>query len=954
MPDRIGTPLTAPARIQHTDIPQPIAYSDEIAGSLWRAANLAAMHAIPNYMRQDDAGNPLWGATCYIHSDVTPENNGRWELAKVVSEDITDNANWQKVAGGSGGGSVTAVQVRDLYESNEDRNPFTDAEKLKLAGISGMSAGQIKTSYESNANTNAFTDSEKTKLAQQSGTNTGDETDGSIKGKLLNNPDTHVLSTAEKTKLTDLQGVNTGDETPESVQTKLLANANTELYTTAEKAKLAGLEEAKWKGSYTTLAGLQAAYPIGEAGWEADVDAGVGDPVQRYIWDESDQQWEAQVGESTTETAASIKAKYESNPDTNAYNDVDKAKVAATSGTNSGDETALSVKNKYLANDDTNNLSDALLGKLNGIEAGATADQTPAEIAAAYHTVANEYSDGDMAKVDNVPSNTNNELALKQAAIDALELLMASDNASLDTLQKIVDFIEALDVETGGKLDDISQGTNVTIDKTNPNNPVISANVPAKANQATAELGTDDAAYMTALKVLQSVAQRAGFGLEWNASTKKFEFGITGTPDSGHPELYKIIDVGEIGVLEIAGGFASEFHVNLEGAGARGFKVDIGAGTVSDVSSFQVYDQSINLNTGTGSSAYFIRMLTNLFKLDAVVTQVSGIFQLQGSATLETVGASPESLVNKEWVEQQITNAGGSGLQLATEAENIAGTNNTKASSPLGVVQNIEARVGNGLTWDDVAKTVNLGGSFLNDTIFLTTYLEEPEGHPTESFYENWGIHIYKRASSVNTQEARIEYKYNTFDVANFPGGYTIDNFVSAGKAGIVINSDSGGFNILLGDQDTFDGEVTNHAATITDQRSQTKGLEYDGDYSAEYTERSLVDKGYSDKTQIGTELTASKTFALTDAGGKKITPVNSASNLVYTIPADATTNFPIGSTINLRRRGTGTVEIVGAVGVSLEGIADTNGDYLIKRYGVVSAYKEAANLWVVYGALEA
>ena len=83
---------------------------------------------------------------------------------------------WAEIAaaaasGGGSGGSLTASEVKTLYESNADTNAFTDAEELKLSGIqSGAqvnpNAAGVKTLYESNANTNAFTDAEKTKLSE--------------------------------------------------------------------------------------------------------------------------------------------------------------------------------------------------------------------------------------------------------------------------------------------------------------------------------------------------------------------------------------------------------------------------------------------------------------------------------------------------------------------------------------------------------------------------------------------------------------------------------------------------------------------------------------------------------------------------------------------------------------------------------------------------------------------
>lgn len=101
-----------------------------------------------------------------------------------------------------------------------------------------------------------------------------------------------------------------------------------ENFTTAEKAKLAGLDGNLWKGEYTTLAALQAAHPTAEPGSSANVDAGIGAPVLRYIWDDNDNEWVAQAGSADPITAAQVKTLYESNPDTNAYTDAEKSKLA--------------------------------------------------------------------------------------------------------------------------------------------------------------------------------------------------------------------------------------------------------------------------------------------------------------------------------------------------------------------------------------------------------------------------------------------------------------------------------------------------------------------------------------------------------------------------------------------------------------------------------------------------
>lgn len=101
-----------------------------------------------------------------------------------------------------------------------------------------------------------------------------------------------------------------------------------ENYTSAEKTKLAGLESSHFKGLYASLAALQAAHPTGAGGDYADVDAGAGVDVVRYLWDVSDTQWVAQTSGGGSMTPAQVKTAYESNADTNAYTDADKTKLA--------------------------------------------------------------------------------------------------------------------------------------------------------------------------------------------------------------------------------------------------------------------------------------------------------------------------------------------------------------------------------------------------------------------------------------------------------------------------------------------------------------------------------------------------------------------------------------------------------------------------------------------------
>ena len=65
--------------------------------------------------------------------------------------------------------TYSAADIRDLYESNANRNAFSDALLSKLNGVESnatgdLSANEIRDLYESNANRNAFTDALRTML----------------------------------------------------------------------------------------------------------------------------------------------------------------------------------------------------------------------------------------------------------------------------------------------------------------------------------------------------------------------------------------------------------------------------------------------------------------------------------------------------------------------------------------------------------------------------------------------------------------------------------------------------------------------------------------------------------------------------------------------------------------------------------------------------------------------
>lgn len=99
---------------------------------------------------------------------------------------------------------------------------------------------------------------------------------------------------------------------------------------TEERQKLASLESSKFLGTFLTSGEI----PLDKAvpGSYADVDAGPGETVSRWIYDADNGVFVKATGEVAGETSVSVKEKYESNPDTNAFTDNHKTALEALQG----------------------------------------------------------------------------------------------------------------------------------------------------------------------------------------------------------------------------------------------------------------------------------------------------------------------------------------------------------------------------------------------------------------------------------------------------------------------------------------------------------------------------------------------------------------------------------------------------------------------------------------------
>lgn len=103
------------------------------------------------------------------------------------------------------------------------------------------------------------------------------------------------------------------------------------------------------------------------------------------------------------------------------------------------------------------------------------------------------------------------------------------------------------------------------------------------------------------------------------------------------------------------------------------------------------------------------------------------------------------------------------------------------------------------------------------------------------------------------------------------------------------------------------------------------------------------------DPTLTINQQTASYTAVLADAS--RLVEISSSSATTFSIPTDASVNFPVGTQISILQTGTGQVTIA-AVTPGTTTVNATPGLKLRARWSAATLIKRAANVWVVTGDL--
>lgn len=182
---------------------------------------------------------------------------------------------------------------------------------------------------------------------------------------------------------------------------------NKNIMTDAQKSKLEELKTSKYLGTFLTPEEI----PLegAEAGNYADVDSGEPDvDTERWIYDADSLKFVKAISVPASETSESVKEKYESNPDTNAFTDLEKTKLEEIT-----EETSESIKAKYEENPDTNAFTDAEKSKLAGLPSEVI-PETEESIKEKYESNldTNVFTDAEKSKLSELTVGSINENGL--------------------------------------------------------------------------------------------------------------------------------------------------------------------------------------------------------------------------------------------------------------------------------------------------------------------------------------------------------------------------------------------------------------------------------------------------------------------------------------------------------------------------------------------------------------
>jgi hypothetical protein len=359
----------------------------------------------------------------------------------------------------------TAAEIRTLVESASDSNVFTDADHSKLNGIESGATGdqtnaEIRAAVEAASDSNVFTDADHTKLDGIETGATADQTNSEIKTAYEANSDTNAFTDADHTKLDGIAASANNysissdlldeDNMSSNSATKVPSQQSVKAYVDAE---VAGVVDSA-PGALNTLNELAAA--LGD-------DENFATTTTNNLAAKLPKAGGQMTGNITFSGTQTVDGRDLS---------VDGAKLDGIEAGATGDQTNAEIRAAVEAASDSNVFTDADHTKLNGIEASATADQTASEIKTAYESNSNTnaFTDADHSKLDGIAAGAEVNVAANLSVVTGTgAVTVASDTGTNATIgQATSSAAGVMSTTHHDKLDGIETGADVT-DATNVN-----------------------------------------------------------------------------------------------------------------------------------------------------------------------------------------------------------------------------------------------------------------------------------------------------------------------------------------------------------------------------------------------------------------------------------------------------------------------------------------------------
>lgn len=317
----------------------------------------------------------------------------------------------QKIATTATGINVTGnITVSGTVDGRDVATDGTKLDGIEANATADQSASEIKTAYESNANTNEFSDAEQSKLA---GIETG--------------------ATADQTAAEILTAIKTVDGATSGLDADLLDGNHASAFATAAQGALA--DSALQSETVTSIAlNTNSLDYTDENGSVTSIDLSVyldedaraiasgtlnsvtgivtftRDDATTFTLDLSDLLDDTNLVTSVAGKTGVVTLDADDIDDTSTTNKFTTAaeitKLAGIEAGATADQTAAEIRTLVESATDSNVFTDADHSKLNGIEAGATADQTAAEILTAIKTVDGSGSGLDADTVDGIQASS--------------------------------------------------------------------------------------------------------------------------------------------------------------------------------------------------------------------------------------------------------------------------------------------------------------------------------------------------------------------------------------------------------------------------------------------------------------------------------------------------------------------------------------------------------------------